>query len=1042
MTTVPTLTQEGGERVEGDAPTHIDDRYTVLSYLGHGGMGVVYRARDRLRNNIVALKRMAEGPRLALAREFRTLSTLRHPNIISVLDYGFGAQGGPFFTMELIEKPKTLLEAASGLDVRCKIDLLVQVLRALSYLHRRGVFHRDLKPSNVLVDDRVRVLDFGIAIHRGEHSSFSGTLSHIAPEVLQGQLGTEASDIYAVGVMAYEVLAGHHPFRGYVDDALRAAVLADEPDLGVIPDALRPIVGRMLAKDPARRGTADEAIDALIEAVSLDMPRQTHATRESFIEAASFVGRVGEQRVLADAVARLMTGSGGLYLVEGESGIGKTRLLDEVRTLALVEGAKVVRGQAAGDARGAFDVWREPLRHLLLGTSIDNAIASTLAALIPDIEEILGQPVTPAPSNPQTARAQMLAAISAVFERQIAPVLLIIEDLQWAREALDVLRELAPKLVRLPVLVIASVRSDEAPGLGQSIADAIPLRLAPLARGDIASLASSMLGSTRPTVVDFLVRHTEGNLFFLVETVRALAEESGTLEQIGEHPLPERFVTSGIEAVIARRFAKLPPAVLPVLTYWAVVGRELDQPLLAQTFGNTFADALAAASDAGVVAVDENGFRFAHDKFREHVLDSLAAPARRALHADVATAIERVHGGGKAWAAALAFHYRQAELPEREAPFSSLAGQAALEQGAYVDAERLLERALAISSDRSARLDVLLHYGAVLRALRGWSSPKVREIYDAVIELAAELGVEERTIPALQGIAIGAAFSGDLETGRELATRVAKLAETSGDVVGRIQAAVVLANVAKWSGDHAAADVQHRRIDELYDPAQLSLHLSRYGWNPKIVAALTHAASTCIGGDPERAVQIYREALAAAEATANPFTIAIALQIGGWVHHLRRDIADTLHYANALGKLASEHGFPVFTVLADALGGWAMTHGGDESGLARVRGAIAMQRNFGGMAMTFYVSHLADACLVAGEIDEAFAILQETLDDNATTHERCYHPELYRLLGRAWRARGDRDRARDAFVRAVSLAREQGARLFEQRASNDLAEIS
>ncbi|MEO8705212.1 MAG: protein kinase [Kofleriaceae bacterium] len=1049
MTTLPTLSQGAGTAKEPEALTQIDDRYAVLSYLGHGGMGLVFRARDRLKGNIVALKRMAlEGPRLALAREFRTLATLRHPHIISVLDYGFTGHGEPFFTMELIERPRTLLEAARDLDSKSQVDLIVQILRALSYLHRRGVFHRDLKPSNVLVDDRVRVLDFGIAVHRGESESASGTLSHIAPEVLRGEPCSEASDLYAVGVMAYEVFAGHHPFHGFLGDALRMAVLTVEPDLLAIRNvALRPIIGRLLAKDPRDRGaTADATIDILIEAIGLAVPRQTRATRESFLEAADFVDRIDEQRALAEAVARTMTGHGGLWLVEGDSGIGKTRLLEEVRTLSLVEGARVVRGQAVSDSRGAFDLWREPLRHLLLGTEIDDAVAGTLAALVPDLEELIGRPVAQVPANPQTARAQMLGAIATIFEHQRTPVLVILEDLHWAREGLDVLRELAPRLANLPVLIIASFRTDEAPGLAQTIPGAHHLRLAPLARADIATLAGSMLGGTRPPVIDFLDRHTEGNVFFLVETVRALAEESGSLEQVGTQPLPERLVTSGIEAVIARRLAKVPEVARPVLAYWAVVGRELDQPLLEAAFGAArVAEALALGTEAAVLEVRDSGFRFAHDKFREHTLHALEPAHRRTLHAEVAAGIQRVHGDGKAWAAALAFHFRQAEQPEREAPFSSLAGQAALEQGVYGDAVRLLERALAIyevhpPAEPTARLDLLLHYGAVLRALQGWSSPEVRRVYDKVIELAAELGEQKRMIPALQGLAVGAAFSGDLETGRELAGRLAKLAEDSGDVIGRIQAAVVLANVAKWSGQHAEADVQHRRIDELYEPAQLPVHLSSYGWNPKIVAALTHAASTCIGGDPERAVQIYRDALATAKTTAHPFTIAIALQIGGWVHYLRRDVAETLHYADALATLAGEQGFPVFMVLADALGGWAMVHRGDHArGLERLRAAVATQRRLGGMAITFYVSQLADACLVAGAIDEAFALLEETLGDHATTQERCYHPELYRLLAGVWRVRGDRNQATAALTTAIALARAHGAHFFEQRALAEMA---
>ncbi|HEX2621091.1 MAG TPA: protein kinase, partial [Phototrophicaceae bacterium] len=136
----------------------INSRYRLRGQLGEGGMGAVYRADDRLTGQTVALKRVTvaddqlhfasrrndQDIRLALAQEFRTLAGLRHPHIVSVLDYGFDEQRQPYFTMQLIEEAKTLTEYAAEMDTVDKVRVLNEMLQALAYLHRRGIIHHDL----------------------------------------------------------------------------------------------------------------------------------------------------------------------------------------------------------------------------------------------------------------------------------------------------------------------------------------------------------------------------------------------------------------------------------------------------------------------------------------------------------------------------------------------------------------------------------------------------------------------------------------------------------------------------------------------------------------------------------------------------------------------------------------------------------------------------------------------------------------------------------------------------------------------------------
>ena len=243
----------GGRKVE----QLIANRYEVLEKLGAGGMGAVYLVQDKLRNQKVALKQVLMGDdvqRLAITREFRTLSTLRHPNIVGVIEYGFHEKQ-PYFTMEYLPNAKSFETLKEQ-----KLEGFVQILQALGYLHRRGILHRDLKPANVLInaDGLVKVLDFGLALDktRGKSGSVEGavgTLNYMAPELIMEESPSIGSDLWAVGVMLCEALTGHHPFDISNPMKLIIALAQQSPNLEGLDDRLSEVLGRLLAKDPSER---------------------------------------------------------------------------------------------------------------------------------------------------------------------------------------------------------------------------------------------------------------------------------------------------------------------------------------------------------------------------------------------------------------------------------------------------------------------------------------------------------------------------------------------------------------------------------------------------------------------------------------------------------------------------------------------------------------------------------------------------------------------------------------------------------------------
>src|SRR5690606_23064527 len=321
----------------------IGGRYRLLNQLGAGGMGKVYRVHDRLTGDTVALKQVSApaeadlttplptpsnyhitmDPRVTLAREFQAMATLRHPHILAVLDYGF-QEGTPYFTMELLEGAQTFLQYAQQQPLERQIELLVQVLRALMYIHRRDMIHRDLKPGNVLVsNDQVKVLDFGLSTEIAQATGTVGTLAYMPPEVLYGDPAGPSADLYSLGLMVYELLNGRHPFF----DNLKAGHSAlqqllnpeHQPDLSLLPPPLVPIIGQMLERDARKRyQDAAQVVADLGEATSRHFAVETRATRESFLQAARFVGRERELAQLKDALVQMMSGQGSAWLIGGE----------------------------------------------------------------------------------------------------------------------------------------------------------------------------------------------------------------------------------------------------------------------------------------------------------------------------------------------------------------------------------------------------------------------------------------------------------------------------------------------------------------------------------------------------------------------------------------------------------------------------------------------------------------------------------------------------------------------------------------------------
>ena len=309
--------------------------YEIVGRLGAGGMGEVYRARDPRLGRDVAIKMVSAGGNAGepldayLLNEARQASALNHANICHVYDVG-EANGRAYIAMELVPG-QTLAEfiPEQGLPVETLSRLGQQVSAALDHAHEHGLVHRDLKAANIVITPGgdAKVLDFGLAkkigraeIHEATRLNLDaavggalvGTLPYIAPELMRGEEATERSDIWALGILLFEMACGHRPFQGHTGFELSSAILNDPvPTLaGNVPPAMEHVIRRCLERDPRGRYQHAREVRAALEAASLP-------SAEAPLNAAARPARYRRWALVALLTAGLFLAVVGTWIVRG-----------------------------------------------------------------------------------------------------------------------------------------------------------------------------------------------------------------------------------------------------------------------------------------------------------------------------------------------------------------------------------------------------------------------------------------------------------------------------------------------------------------------------------------------------------------------------------------------------------------------------------------------------------------------------------------------------------------------------------------------------
>ncbi|MFQ5513206.1 MAG: AAA family ATPase [Myxococcota bacterium] len=1003
----------GSALAAGVGPVTLGEgRYVVDHLIGEGSRKRVFLARDTALERDIALALIKEEGlgRDGLARvrrEVRAMGELGdHPNIVTIHDIG-EENGQLYIVSEYLPggSLETLLANADAhrLTPPRAMRIAEETARALAHAHGHGIIHRDLKPGNIWLaeDGTARLGDFGLAIsveqtRLSQEGLIIGTVAYMAPEQALGRGAEARSDLYALGAVLYEMITGRPVFSG---DGVLAIISQHVNSTPVDPGLLEPaipvplakLILSLLEKDPARRPASAQEVAEILHAMrTAAVPPQPCAEAAGGhpldrLAAGIFVGRDEEVRRLRQGLDESLAGRGGMLLLVGEPGIGKTRTAEELVTYARLRGADVLWGRCyEGEGAPAFWPWVQILRESL-GEDDDEGLRDRLGAGASDLVEILPElhsrlpDIPPAPElDAEAARFRLFDAV-ARFLLSLArdrPRVIVIDDLHWADESsLLLLRFLAREIRKARVLLLGTYRDVELKRghpLSQTLAtlarEGISRRivLRGLSHSDVSRyLEMALCGPPPAGLAAAIHAETEGNPFFVQEVVRLLVSE-GRLDARHEEGEWKLAIPEGVREVIGRRLDQLSSESNELLGVASVIGREFDLTLLEGVSGIERAVLLEALEEARAARVLAEGagvlgrYRFAHALVRETLYEELSTPRRVRLHQRVGEVLERLPTETRERRLAeMAHHFFQsiqAGQVEKAVGYAVAAAEHAVRQRAFQEAITHYDHALQAIEfqdppDEARRLELLLALGEARRA--AGLHPAGRESFAQAAELAGRLGATDALAEAAIGYARTIPFgSGD-------ARAVALLKEALGALEGRESAACarllgLLGLTLRWTeGRERAEELASRAVAmarRVNDPRTLGHELD-----------VLHILSDPLQ-DPHTRLEVPREMIAVAQSIGDA-----ELHFAGRVHLIVDlfeigDLDAVVREADALDALVTVLRQPIREISA-----------------TRIRAAAALARG----ELTRADQLLAQSGELMGRIDaatvERFSALQEAI---------------------------------------------------------------
>ncbi|MFC1852251.1 tetratricopeptide repeat protein, partial [candidate division CSSED10-310 bacterium] len=976
--------------------------------------------------------------------------------------------------------------AFSSVYLTSILKVICRLCVPLAYIHSRGLVHRDLKPDNVLVqaDGKPIIVDFGLFQQFGGDvsremleidSRVVGTVSYMAPEQIQGGLVDARADLYALGCILYELLTGRRPFEAHTTTDMLFAHLHQTPEPPAynspwIPAELNELVLRLLTKD--RRLRPGYAYDVAVCLARISGEEEflppTDRPRD-YLYRSGLAGRLGQLEALRTHLKRLHQGQGGLVLVGGESGVGKTRLALELGLEAAFTEVRVITGECQDGAHNPLSAFLKPLQFVAdycrekgraETTRILGPRSKVLALYEPSLG-ILTEPddfPEPVKLPPAAAQLRLFSYLKQTLQTLAGekPLLLILDDLQWADDlSLGFLEHVNQGnfFEHHGVLFVGTFRTEEiTSGLAQLLnkTDPIRMELGRLEEHAVEAMISDMLAITPAPqhFTSFLARHSEGNPFFVAEFLRTAVSErviwrdEKGIWQVG---LPEQAKTdfetltlpTSLRDLIGRRLADLSFEARTVMNAAAVVGRESPLVLLNQMLDmdeETMMNALEQLRRRHVLSESNpDVFRFEHDKIRAVATTSLLEEEQIRLHRSAANGLETVFAEKQdMYRADLAYHWERAGDAEKAKPYYLTAARSAVEHYSFQEADKLYRAYLRLDPDPSVqRVLVQLELGADVLGRVGRMREAEEELSQALAE-ARQQNDATAIAPSLRALGLIHEDTGRMTEAQTLYAEALTLFRKLADTEGQCTTMINLGNIHRQYGRKQEALTLYKKALEL----ARQMPDSDSEATVILCLALLHDDQ----GRYQEAETLYEQVLRIAIQRNNKrleglvySNLANVCKGLGKIERARNLHEKNLSIARETGHLKSER---------ITLGNLAVLHyeqGHLEEAEGLYKQTIVIAREVGDRRLEGDVlGNLALLHHKQGRLDRAEELYEQALANHRLVGDRSSEGIALGNLANLCRDRGFIDQAQDYYEQALSVSREigdqrsEGAWLSEQ----------